>query len=66
MRALRVGAGGELGRRLFGLLVLATWIPLVLLGWISLREYESRLKLEATDRLAARAKIAGLAIFGRL
>ena len=66
MRALRVGAGGELGRRLLGLLVLAIWLPLVLLGWISLREYESNLKLEATDRLAGRAKIAGLAIFERL
>ena len=66
MRALRVGAGGELGRRLLGLLVLAIWLPLVLLGWISLREYESNLKLEATDRLAGRAKIAGQAIFGHL
>ena len=40
--------------------------PLVLLGCNSLRMSVSRLKLEATDRLAARAKIAGLAIFGRL
>ena len=66
MLMLRVGAGGELGRRLLGLLVVATWVPLVLLSWISLVKYESRLKLEATQRLAGRAKTAGLAIFGRL
>ncbi len=66
MRAARVGAGGELGRRLLGLIVVATWLPLVLLSWISLRVYESRLKLEATDRLTGRAKSAGFAIFERL
>lgn len=66
MKAVRVGAGGELGRRLLSLLVVATWLPLLFLSWISLREYESQLKAEETGRLAERAKTAGLAVFGHL
>lgn len=66
MKAARVGAGGDLSRRLLILLVIATWLPLVLLSWISLRKYESQLTLEWTARLAERTKTAGLAIFGRL
>ena len=66
MGSTRVGAGGDLGRRLLGLLLIATWLPLVLLSWTSLREYESRLALDSGDRLADQAKATGLQIFGRL
>jgi putative nucleotidyltransferase with HDIG domain len=66
MRKARLGAGGELRQKFLGLLVMATWLPLVLLSWTSLNEYESRLALESASRLADRTKAAGLQIFRRL
>jgi putative nucleotidyltransferase with HDIG domain len=58
--------GGKLARRLLALLLLAAWLPLVLLTWASLREFESRLAFESFSRQAYRAKASGMDIFGRL
>ena len=66
MRWSRLGFEGKLARRLLALLLVAAWLPLALLVWTSLGEYQSRLSFEAESRLSERAKNSGLEIFRRL
>ncbi|HSM14709.1 MAG TPA: HAMP domain-containing protein, partial [Thermoanaerobaculia bacterium] len=61
-----LGGRGTFGTRLLALLLLAAPFPLALLGLISLSQFEAQLRSETDERLTARARDAGFALYGRL
>ncbi|MGE0639642.1 MAG: HD domain-containing phosphohydrolase [Thermoanaerobaculia bacterium] len=66
MRFRRAALEGRLARRMLALVLLASWLPLAILAWTSLSEYQARMSAEADSRLAELAKASGLELFRRL
>ncbi|MEO8133073.1 MAG: EAL domain-containing protein [Betaproteobacteria bacterium] len=57
---------GSVGRRVFLLVILSAFIPLALVGVLSLSQVREVLLQQAEQRLAATSKAYGMAIFDRL